>query len=172
MTIHYVTSVSQDWRKVKNYAGRLAQSNGVELMEMPARTARLQQRTWADGIWNQFSPERPTLVIVAMKELPMLRLMKRVRQKYANAIHSKDMRPEAIVDDLVVHHVGSNEIVQLRIQADGETFDRAFPEGFFDRIQDLLLQPMASRSRSARQASNRFVLPPFSQRYESVAHLA
>lgn len=113
--IHYVTSVSQPWRKILSAARKLAEHEAIDQLSVqPPRLSHLQEKDWADDIL--VAAKSGPVVVAAQSELALLRLLRLTKRQKRLRVYVLDGKPGCM---------------ELRLSDDGEFIDR-WPEGFFD----------------------------------------
>jgi hypothetical protein len=131
--ITYCTTISQSWEDVLCHARVLWLNNPERaktllIQESPHQTPR-QQLAWADAVWDRHTRSRDfDLYVASTYELPLLRLLRRVREKYERTTVS-NAYPRAY--ELTVHCcLAKDKVSKLRVDTQGEFLD-LWPEGFF-----------------------------------------
>jgi hypothetical protein len=131
--ITYCTTISQSWEDILSHA-RILWLNNPErsktlLIQESLHMTPRQQLAWADAVWDRHTKSRDCDFYVASTcELPLLRLLRRVREKYEQTtVANAYTRAYDLTVDCCL---AEGKISRLRVDTQGEFLD-LWPEGFF-----------------------------------------
>jgi len=150
--IIYVTTITLSWTEVQRYAELCAREIGTGscelLLEKPHLTPR-EQAAWGQEVWDLHEAKSagllnaeslgPRIIVASTYELPLLRLLRRVREKNEPLEQLVLREPVVDLEACVVWRNKASRVEGQRMRVDysGEFLD-VWPNGFFEeRVPEL-----------------------------------